>query len=753
MKKNTNKRWGLLVFVIVLMLACGPLDLVEDILGNAEATASAVGGYDWYVSTDGSDTYACNTPLRACKTLEGAIEKASDGDSIYIAAGTYTEPRTPGGSLNINRELTIQGAGKDQTILDFTGNEHGILINNEIEVTINDLTVQNVEGSDSLVYHHGDCIGVDGPTQRLTLQNIVVRQCGQTGLAVRDVGKRVQIFLNGVTLTDNGLSGIQQYWGSLMIEDSNIESNLHSGIYLYDVTLTSTATTIAENGKHGIEFWGGTASLNETHIINNSGGPSGAFMGGRPELGSVAKAGFYISESDMSSEVTITNSLFDGNVDGVAISGRHALLNISNTTIKNHYRIGLKIISGNARVDNTTFTNNGTAETIITSTERAEAGGIWVDLGDLELENSQVLDNYGGVSVWGTRSSGGTARITSTTISNNDGYRVGGIFNKGIVNIVNSTIDSNHSATEFSGVWVSGIYNGGKMEIINSTISGNHGAGILEKWSYVGNIDSIHLFFVTVAENEGPGIAVFTHDPLIVENSIVGLNGRNDCFFEETATIARYDTSIDTDGTCGGLTSAPDEILLDPLTDNGGPTRTHALLEGSPAIDAAVGCPASGDDQRYYPRGTGALCDLGAYEASQSVSGPSEAVESATTTPTPEPPTVTAIKNANCRYGPSTAYDIADTLFEGQTALILGRNKENTWWQIKGPAFGTLCWVSNVTVETNGNANGVPVGVAPPLPEAPPAAPQGCFMYDQYQNVVCTVPCPPNPQPGGACIP
>jgi hypothetical protein len=31
--------------------------------------------------------------------------------------------------------------------------------------------------------------------------------------------------------------------------------------------------------------------------------------------------------------------------------------------------------------------------------------------------------------------------------------------------------------------------------------------------------------------------------------------------------------------------------------------------------------------------------------------------------------------------------------------------------------------------------------------------PQGCYTYDERKNKVCTVPCPPNAQPGGVCTP
>ena len=82
--------------------------------------------------------------------------------------------------------------------------------------------------------------------------------------------------------------------------------------------------------------------------------------------------------------------------------------------------------------------------------------------------------------------------------------------------------------------------------------------------------------------------------------------------------------NLDGDGTCN-LTAAGDisavDPLLGPLADNGGPTETHELLPGSPAIDAiAVADCVDLDgepvvtDQRGVARPQGVACDIGAFE-------------------------------------------------------------------------------------------------------------------------------------------
>lgn len=63
-----------------------------------------------------------------------------------------------------------------------------------------------------------------------------------------------------------------------------------------------------------------------------------------------------------------------------------------------------------------------------------------------------------------------------------------------------------------------------------------------------------------------------------------------------------------------GTTSNPVLALLGDLQNNGGPTETHALLAGSPALDAGDPLLSTTADQRGILRPSGVAPDIGAYE-------------------------------------------------------------------------------------------------------------------------------------------
>ena len=167
----------------------------------------------------------------------------------------------------------------------------------------------------------------------------------------------------------------------------------------------------------------------------------------------------------------------------------------------------------------------------------------------------------------------------------------------------------------------------GTLTVESSLVAGNNGPGVhvepgatstvrnstLSDGLDFGLVDNgtASLFNSTVAFNKAGGVE--NKGTLNLTNTIVADNtGAGDCAGAATTT----DHSLDSDSTCGVGTLSKTNPLLASLANNGGPTSTHALQVGSPAIDAGdtTMCPAT--DQRGFPRPDVAstACDIGAYE-------------------------------------------------------------------------------------------------------------------------------------------
>ncbi len=271
--------------------------------------------------------------------------------------------------------------------------------------------------------------------------------------------------------------------------------------------------------------------------------------------------------------------------------------------------------------------------TVADGSAAPQGGGI-LNFGILNLERMTVTNNsetsgggaafdLGGGGIY--NGDGATLNLSDSTVSNNStaGQPGGGIYGffNSTINIDSSTISGN-----VAGDVAGGIRTLGTVEMVNSTISGNtstawHGGAMFSTDGGVTITNS------TIVGNNAPaGTAgaffVGTFGPssasLSLQNTIVANNGDFGClqgFFGAGAvTLTSLGNNVLTDGSCNPIGS--DQVVTDAgvaaLADNGGPTLTHALLAGSPAVDAgnSAVCPAV--DQRGVNRD--AACDVGSFE-------------------------------------------------------------------------------------------------------------------------------------------
>ncbi|HEX6020540.1 MAG TPA: ELWxxDGT repeat protein [Solirubrobacter sp.] len=292
---------------------------------------------------------------------------------------------------------------------------------------------------------------------------------------------------------------------------------------------------------------------------------------------------------------------------------------------------------------------------VVTDNTAAFGGGILADGGSLKLVDSTISANrathpsattFGGgvyanaaltvaggtIAANAAQAGGGlvsleTATLTNTTVSaNTASIGFAGIDNRGVMTVTASQIVNN--VAQSIGGGIGNLFSGtGSLRLTRTTVSGNRAnggeGGGLESWGEA--IIESSTFSANAVENRGP--------LQIRSSTLVGGALVNTGTAVVTGSIVPTCVGAVTDG--GGNTGCGVDPLLGPLADNGGPTRTHAPLPGSPAIDAAAACPAL--DQRGIARpldGNGdgvARCDAGAVEA------PAAAAIAA---PVPGPPTV-----------------------------------------------------------------------------------------------------------------
>src|SRR5438067_558876 len=299
---------------------------------------------------------------------------------------------------------------------------------------------------------------------------------------------------------------------------------------------------------------------------------------------------------------------------------------------------GITMTNGSATNENTGQLNSGGGI-------RNLNGGT-VNVTNCTLSGNSAVGNGSSTAAFGGgifNNSTGTVNVTNSTISNNSSMIGGGIssfpnqFGCRTVTVTNSTISSNSADTSQYDATMQGPGGGGgiyvrfgALNVTNSTLSGNGvfspggsiGGGaicVVTDTSSTVNISNSTLASNSVFGQESSGGGIFNPGtgPLNIKSSIIALNTSTtlgpDVF--GTFTSKGFNIIGKKDGSTGfaaasdkkGTVASPLNPKLDwkGLRDNGGPTQTVALLQGSPAIDKGTSNGLTGTlttDQRGFAR-------------------------------------------------------------------------------------------------------------------------------------------------------
>jgi hypothetical protein len=243
---------------------------------------TAMASTTWYVDgVNGNDNNDCKTPQTACRTIGQAISLASSGDSIIVAAATYTE------NLTIDLSLRVIGAGAKTTIIDGGDVDTVVTIfNTSARVTLSMLTVRNGHSGRN---PSGGVDNIGTPTiNNSTISGNSASGCGGG------------IYNNGtLTINNSTLSGNNAYPqyrgfggsgggicnnknGTMKINDSTLSGNMahgrvtqlsHGGGIVNVGTLTISNSTLSGNSAifgGDIQSYPASTTVLQNTIVANS---------------------------------------------------------------------------------------------------------------------------------------------------------------------------------------------------------------------------------------------------------------------------------------------------------------------------------------------------------------------------------------------------------------------------------------------------------------------------------------------------
>ena len=394
---------------------------------------------------------------------------------------------------------------------------------------------------------------------------------------------------------DVNISGLKITGGNTSFDGGGITNT--ENLVLHDMIITDNHGS----GGGGIKNVAGNLTVSDTVVSQNT--------------SSTAGGGLFNSGT-----ASITASAIENNIalNGGGIANR-ATLSLSGNTV-----IADNLANGAGGIDNSQSATAHIVETHILRNEStgSNGGGLssngTVNISDAVIQGNIASNNGGGIF----NGLSGTLTISRSSLAENSSSAGGALYNANEAVVIDSILASNSANTG------GGIANSGDsptVKIINSTLSGNNanlGGGVFNN---SGATNEVTIINSTLADNSastnGGGLSNFgtaTLSNSIVSNSTMGSD------VDGTGVVFTTGVNIIQDGSiAAGANVIVADPLLGPLADNGGPTQTHAILPGSPAVNAgdnSLAVDADGNPLAFDQRGnpfvripSGAV-DIGAFE-------------------------------------------------------------------------------------------------------------------------------------------
>jgi hypothetical protein len=549
----------------------------------------------------------------------GAIHISGNGDMNITggSANSNTAAAEGGAFWNGTGVMTVSGVTISENIASGDAADQGggglfnaggtLIVNNSTEIKSN--MANGTSGSG------GGILNDVGGT--LTLENIFIEgnSANRAGGGIEDVsGIATVVTLNEVSLTANNAGtnpgnggavhisgdgnieinggivadnmaieggGLWNNVGSMMVSDVYFEANLANGndadqgggaIYNNGGALSvdsesyftaNKAAGVSGSGGAIFNNTGGTVDVRNTTFVSNESNRAG---------GAIEDASGVVMAFQIDSCLFELNDAGDNPGNGGAIH----MTGMGDITVSNSY-----------------FDSNIAAGT---------GGALWNGSGVMTIEATGIIDNVAGTGAGGVYNTTGEVNILNSTIARNMVSTVsgigGGIQNlpDGTVTVMSSTISENISFRAGGA-----IYNEGMLEIINSTLYNNQSDTLSGGVVQIGGSASINMTGSILAGNTSAS----GYGDADLEGMVMG--GGYNLIGADHLNLFNSDTSNIT----GTLTS-PIDPMLDTLAQNGGFTRTHAIICGSPAYNA--GDPNDNSPDQRGMAVFGMRRDIGSFE-------------------------------------------------------------------------------------------------------------------------------------------